>query len=188
MSQLMAGFVTSADTGNEDLVITSRAALVQFCLESETNLTLIGNTLLHNLKTYQADDRVLVPTLEIVAFLFNTGLLPGSADMNLKSLCLQTQKAGYKTGNIRKLLACVKVYSGVAATNASLKAPQESGILEARKRLGALMLHPWPRVRSAVIDELWGLSGDDNDILTGVDWGKAEKGEIKDMVQTLQFV
>lgn len=182
----MAGFVTSADTGNEDLVITSRAALVEFCLKSETNLSLIGNTLLHNLKTYQADDRVLVPTLEIVAFLFNTGLFQRSTDMNLKALCLQTQKAGYKSGNVRKLLACAKVYGGVAATDASLKSP-DPGVWEARKRLGALMLHPWPRVRSAVIDELWGLAGDDGEALTGVDWGTAEKGKINDMVRNLQF-
>lgn len=187
MSQLLAGYVTSADTGNEDLVITSRAALVKFCLESEKNLCLIASSLLHNLKTFQADDRIMVPTLEVIAFLFHTGLLQGNPQVNLKALCLQTQKAGYKSGNVRKLLACVKVYSGVASSDMDCSG-DDVGVQEARKRLGALMLHPWPRIRSAVIDELWGLSGDQADILTGVDWGKAGKEEVKTMVQALQFV
>lgn len=187
MAELLAGFVTSADTGNEDLVIASRAALSDYCEASHENLEMICQALLRNLKTRQGQDRVLVPTLEISAFLFHVGLFQRST-VDLRSLCLQTQKAGYKTGNVRKLEACVKVYSGIASMEGQEGA--EAGVQEARKRLGALFFHPWPRVRSMVVDALWGLLGDREDAaqcLKGVDWGLAKKPQIRAVVEDLRL-
>lgn len=116
----------------------------------------------------------------------------------MKSLCLQTQKAGYKSGNVRKLEACVRVYSGIAALGAggrrmaseALEQRRAEGAAEARRRLGALMVHPWPRVRGSVVDELWGLAeagGEEAAAgkLKGVDWGVAEKGAVKTLVADL---
>lgn len=188
-SQLMAGLVASADTGQEDLVITSRAAITEFCQESSENLQMVCGALIHNLGAYHAEDVIVVPTLEVIAYLFHAGLFQQNCGTSLRTLCLQTQKAGFKTGNIRKILACVKVYGSVAALGAD-------GMLEARRRLGALMFHPWPRVRMAVVDEVWGFMGcigqDDGvnvaEELLGVDWGKADKAAIKTVVEKLQLV
>ena len=187
IAELLAGLVTSADTGNEDLVIASRAALSEFCETGPDNLDLICQALLHNLKTHQGQDRIIVPTLEIIAFLFHVDLFQQS-QVNLRSLCLQTQKAGYKTGNVRKLEACIKVYGGVAGMPENRDTAV--GIQEARKRLGTLLHHPWPRVRSTVIDELWGLLGDkvgNEERLKGVDWGQASKSQIKMVVEELRL-
>lgn len=197
----MAGYVTSADTGNEDLVISSREALTSFCNEASSNLDAVCAALMHNLSARQGQDRVLVPTLEIVAFLCNVGVLNGCRSTNLRKLCLLVQKAGYKTGNVRKLEACVRVYGCVAATredelaaaggDETLTSKRREGVAEARKRLGALMSHPWPRVRSLVIDQLWRLSCDEDGqqrsgaILKGVDWGRAEKATVKKLVADL---
>ncbi|KAH7160863.1 tubulin folding cofactor D C terminal-domain-containing protein [Dactylonectria macrodidyma] len=187
MAELLAGFVTSADTGNEDLVIASRAALSDYCEASQENLDLICKGLHQNLKTHQGQDRVLVPTLEITAFLFHVGFFQQCA-VDFRNLCLQTQKAGYKTGNVRKLEACIKVYGGIASMGD--QAGAEAGVQEARKRLGALFYHPWPRVRSMVVDALWGLLGDQDDAaycLKGVDWGLAKKPQIKAAVEDLRL-
>ncbi|KAJ4270272.1 hypothetical protein NW762_001948 [Fusarium torreyae] len=187
MTELMSGFVASADTGNEDLVIASRAALSDFCEASPENLDLICQALLQNLKTRQGQDRVIVPTLEIIAFLFHVQLFQKSS-VNLRSLCLQTQKAGYKTGNVRKLEACTKVYGGVASMAGQEGA--EAGVQEARRRLGALLYHPWPKVRSMVVDELWGVLGDQEETaekLKGVDWGQAGKPQVKTAVEELRL-
>ncbi|KAF7544693.1 hypothetical protein G7Z17_g9747 [Cylindrodendrum hubeiense] len=187
MAELLAGFVTSADTGNEDLVISSRAALSEYCETSDENLDLVCQGLLQNLKIRQGQDRVLVPTLEITAFLFHVGFFQKSS-VNFRSLCLQTQTAGYKSGNVRKLEACVKVYSGIASVGD--QAGAEAGVQEARKRLGAMFFHPWPRVRSMVVDALWGLLGDQEDAalsLKGVDWGLAKKPQIKAVVEDLRL-
>jgi hypothetical protein len=206
MSGLMAGFVSSADTGNEDLIIASRAALTDYCEQSPENLQLVCSALLHNLKTCQSEDRVIVPTLEIIAFLFHTGLFQLCQGINYRNLCLQTQKVGYKTGNVRKVAACIKVYGCIAAVSGTTSSGDnvDAGAKDARKRLGALMSHPWPRVRSSAVDEIWGLvdsgeagamaaDGEDGDGngdgygLTGVDWTSADKGRIKALVTELKL-
>ncbi|KAH7328316.1 tubulin folding cofactor D C terminal-domain-containing protein [Stachybotrys elegans] len=199
MAALMAGYVTSADTGNDDLVMASRAALTDFCETSQDNVNSVCQALYQNLRSHQGQDRVSVPTMEIAAFLFHTGLMQRSEGINYRQLCLQVQKAGYKTGNVRKILACVKVYGGVAGMGSPGGVMQQqqqaeaAAVQEARKRLGALMLHPWPRVRNAVVDELWGLHvGQDESAaeayLTGVDWAKADKGQIKAMIEGMRLV
>ncbi|KAK4142379.1 tubulin folding cofactor D C terminal-domain-containing protein [Dichotomopilus funicola] len=215
MDALLAGLVSSADTGNEELVIATRAALCAFCERSPTHRDVVCGALARNLKTWQGTDRVLVPTLEVVAFLFHVGIFEGAAGIDYKTLCLRVQKACYKTGNVRKIEACVRVYGAIAelgnsrnsATPASAASihqdtldasvpkittkRQEEGIREARVRLGALMSHPWPRVKSTVVDELWGLHYEDAAIaqsLKSVDWGKAEKAKIRTMVEGLGLV
>ncbi|KAI3526901.1 beta-tubulin cofactor d, partial [Colletotrichum abscissum] len=216
MAELLAGYVTSADTGNEDLVIASRAALADFCAASPRNLDAVCAALVSNVKTRQTPgrgqgDRVVVPTLEIAAFLCHVGLFQKCRGVDLRHLCLQVQRAGYKTGNVRKLEACIKVYGCVAGFDEVcagvteedlgkeekeeiLRGKRRDGISEARKRLGALMFHPWPRVRSLVVDELWKLFGEQEDegehggggggeSLKSVDWSKADKASINRVVE-----
>ncbi|KAK6065557.1 beta-tubulin cofactor d [Seiridium cupressi] len=211
ISSLLAGLATSADTGNEDLVISSRAAVAEICRKSKDSISKICMALQHNLKSYQGQDRVIVPTLELLAYLFQIGVVQQCKDINLRQLCLLTQKAGYKTGNVRKLEACIKVYGGIASTatpttttdesegvlgagvTPELELKRKEGIAESKRRLGALLSHPWPKVRNLVVDELWGLlslSSDESDHhvqeeLLGVDWGKAEKTAIKTLVGNL---
>ena len=205
MEELLAGLVSSADTGNEDLVIATRAALCEFCEHSSENSQAVCAALVRNLKSRQGQDRVLVPTLEVTAFLFYVGIFAKCRDggVDYTNMCLQVQKACYKTGNVRKIEACIRVY-GAVASGLGRGSGEEEGVKEARKRLGALMLHPWPRVRSLVVDEIWGWSvtvgavsapGDlgmkGGDVVVkevmGVDWGKAEKGAIKAMVKSVGF-
>lgn len=199
MDSLMAGFVSSADTGNEELVIATRAALCEFCERSAANTDAICSALARNLKTWQGTDRVLVPTLEVVAFLFHVGIFAQSSGVNHKNLCLLVQKACYKTGNVRKIEACIRVYGAIAelGRDGAVSAPEAGigsdplkkpdGFREARTRLGALMFHPWPRVKSMVVDELWSLHHDDPAAhdLQGVDWGRADKDKIKAVVGRL---
>lgn len=222
MDELLAGYVTSADTGNEELVIASRAALTTYCdgdgqdaaAADQARVDGVCGALVRNLKARRGQaqqDRVVVPTLEIVAFLFSVGVWQraSTSAVDLKSLCLQVQRAGYKSGNVRKIEACVKVYAGVAAMGGVDEDDDDGGegtrrleaVAEARRRLGALLLHPWPRVRSSVIDELWRLSslslsssagGGEADRqeekaakLKGIDWATAEKAALKTLVADL---
>lgn len=188
-AEILAGYVTSADTGNEDLVIASRAALTNFC-SNDAGLAAVAQALMSNLKTHQGNDRVIIPTLEIIAFLFHVGLFQSSNGVSLKSLCLYTQKAGYKAGNVRKIEACVRVYGAIAGVDEV--SDTSGGIQEARKRLGALLFHPWPKVRVMVVDELWGLLGEQEESagkkLLGLDWGEAKKPQIQDAVKELRLV
>lgn len=214
MEELMTGYVTSADAGHEDLVIASRGALAAYCARSQDDLDRACGALARNLarlsRQQPQPDRVVVPTLNVAAFLFHVGVFSRCSVVDYKALCLAVQRCGYKTGNVRKLEACVKVYGAVAAMG--LQGGQEQqeqqghqraqGVREARKRLGALLLHPWPRVRSFVVDELWVLLSDERydasaareggggsggmaSKLKGVDWGSAGKDAVKGLVEQL---
>jgi hypothetical protein len=223
MDALLSGMVTSADTGHEELVVASRAALAKFCTSSQANTNSVCASLARNLRAWQGVDRVLVPTLEVAAFLMDVGVFArcGPGVVNYKSLCLQVQKACYKTGNVRKIEACVRVYAGIVelgraaamaiATTGAAPGPgsgqgsdpgddvddvgdeketvnRRDGAREARTRLGALLFHPWPRVRSTVVDELWGLFHDEPAAgrqLRGVDWARADKARIRAAVEAL---
>ncbi|KAK3307569.1 tubulin folding cofactor D C terminal-domain-containing protein [Chaetomium strumarium] len=198
MDALMSGFVSSADTGNEELVIATRAALCEFCERSAANTDAVCAALARNLKAWQGTDRVLVSTLEVAAFLFHVGIFGRCTGVNYKNLCLQVQKACYKTGNVRKIEACIRVYGAIAALGRDViptahagdggdPSKRQEGAREACIRLGALMFHPWPRVKSMVVDELWGLRHDDPAAqgLKSVDWGRAEKEKIRAVVEAL---
>lgn len=194
MEELMAGYVTSADTGNEDLVIASRAALTDFCATSPESLDAVCEALARNLTTRKDQDRVVVPTMEMIAFLWNCEVFSRCEGVNYVGLCRQVQRVCYKTGNIRKIEAGIKVYGAVAVAVADGATERQDGVKEARKRLAALLFHPWPRVRTMVVDELWGVvsweeGGGDEPAgkLKGVDWGRAEKGAIKNLVAELNL-
>ncbi|KAL1888785.1 hypothetical protein Sste5346_009339 [Sporothrix stenoceras] len=188
MAALMRGYVTSADTGNEELVVASRAAMVEHVVNAgegdqekrQARQQCLWQALLRNLpgtsaaattaagKVITPPDRIVVPTLEIIAFLFNAGVFlpPTSADStttpthaDLLDLCRQVNEAVEKAGSVRKVEACVKVYGAVAASDRAATS-EEGGGRVARAKLAELLQHPWPRVRNAVVDELWGLGLD----------------------------
>ena len=57
--------------------------------------------------------------------------------MSFRPIFIVTQKVGYKSGNVTKLLACVRMYA--AFLNVMRK--------EALKKMLLMLLHPLPRVR-----------------------------------------
>ena len=74
---LLEGYVSSADTGSEDLVRASRAALADFCEAGNANITCA--TLFEVAKRNSTNDRVFVPTLEVMSFLFDVRIIQKSA-------------------------------------------------------------------------------------------------------------
>lgn len=73
------------------------------------------------------------------------------------------QKAHYKTSNVRKLEAAVKVYSGLMEVYPAVL-----------QKLSSMLLHPFPKVRGQVADVLWVARG----VGKGVDWTKAKKKDL----------
>jgi len=76
--ELFEGYVTSADTGAEDVVRASRAALVAFCEDGKEHTDLVCKTLFEVAKKNIENDRVLVPTMEVMSFLFDVQILQRS--------------------------------------------------------------------------------------------------------------
>lgn len=165
--QLFEGYVSSADSGSEGLIRTSRAALASFCASAPANREFCCAALLACMKHHLANDRVLVPTMEVLAFLFDAAVVQYSR-VSFRALSLLTQRAHYKTGSVRKLEAAVKLYAGLL--DVGTRAEQRA--VEAK--LAGMLLHPFPGVRNAVADALWVARG----VGKGVDWVRAKKGEV----------
>ncbi|EKD19691.1 uncharacterized protein L3040_001962 [Drepanopeziza brunnea f. sp. 'multigermtubi'] len=169
----LSGYVISADAGAEKLVQASRSALLDFCEASPSNCDLTGQTLLAIIKSnvQSSNDRILVSALEVMRFLFDMGVMQQSS-VDWKDFFLWVQKAHYQSTNIRKIEVCVRLYGGLVEMGAAAGV----GAKAAAKMVG-MLVHRYPSVRSVVADELWvrrGLLG-----LKGVDWGRAQKGDLE---------
>jgi len=87
-----------------------------------------------------------------------------------RSLYLLVQKAHYKTGNVRKLEAAIKVYGGLLQVYP-----------EALEKLTSMLLHPFPKIRDQVADVLFVLRG----VGKGVSWTRAGKEDLKRLKERL---
>jgi tubulin-specific chaperone D len=81
------------------------------------------------------------------------------------------QKAHYKTANVRKLEASVKVYGGLLEVHP-----------EAIQKLTSMLLHPFPKVRDHVADVLFVKKG----VGKGVNWTKASKEDLNRLLEELK--
>ncbi|KAI9742776.1 MAG: hypothetical protein M1818_003505 [Claussenomyces sp. TS43310] len=182
MADMIEGYVSSADTGSAGLVRVSRAALVDFCedglamadtkqdqADETSNCEILCQVLHQVAKKNMNNDRVLVPTLEVMGFLFDAGIMQQSHSQ-WRALYLLVQKAHYKTANVRKLEAAVKVYGGLLQVYP-----------EAVEKLASMLLHPYPNVRNQVADMVFVTRG----VGKGVDWTKAKKDDLKNLKMQL---
>ncbi|KAE8146237.1 tubulin folding cofactor D C terminal-domain-containing protein [Aspergillus avenaceus] len=152
---LLQGIATSAIAGAEGLIRSCRLALVQringYELRQRQHIMIavmkdFSVVLSDNLQ----DDRYAIPVLELLAFLldsYTTSILPQSTDPSLRKLFVLVQKAHFKSSNIARLEAAVKVYASLSRIP-SLRA-------DVLKKMTAMLLHPFPRVRNTVADYLF---------------------------------
>jgi hypothetical protein len=83
---LLEGFTSSADTGSEDLVRASRAALAAYCESDVANLNTVCEGLLAIMKRNMKNDRILVPAMEVMGFLFDYQIMQRSSTKYLPPL------------------------------------------------------------------------------------------------------
>ena len=178
-AEMMEGYVTSADTGSEDLIRASRAALAEVC-ENDSIRFRLCSTMCEVLRRNIRNDRILVSAMEVMAFLFDAGIMQKHAihftdvqNDNFKWADLYSliQKAHYKTGNVRKLEAAIKLYSGLAVVYPS-----------ALDKLLSLLLHPFPKVRNQAADSIFAVRG----VCKGINWAKAKKVDVEELKKTLK--
>ncbi|KAL4890210.1 tubulin folding cofactor D C terminal-domain-containing protein [Aspergillus ambiguus] len=144
---LYQGFATSAVAGAEGLIRASRSALVQSInsheeAERAAIVSSIIQDLLVVLNDTLQDDRYAIPVLELVAFLLDTYVhtIPEGFEASLKRLFVLAQKAHFKTSNMARLEAAIRVYAPL-----SRLPPLQADVL---KKMTAMLLHPFPRVRN----------------------------------------
>ncbi|EAW13059.1 small nuclear ribonucleoprotein U)1a,U)2b [Aspergillus clavatus NRRL 1] len=144
---LYQGLATSAVAGAEGLVRSSRLALVRsisnYSEEQQQSkaiaiLSDLGAILSDNLH----DDRYAIPVMEFAAF-FLDGYVTSSLDVSetgLRRLFTLVQKAHFKSPNMARLEAAIKVYAPLCRLE-QLRA-------ECLKKMVGMLLHPFPKVRN----------------------------------------
>ncbi|KAE8350619.1 tubulin folding cofactor D C terminal-domain-containing protein [Aspergillus coremiiformis] len=179
---LFQGVATSAVAGAEGLVRSSRSALVQsinkYEVEQRPNIvTSIVKDLMVALSDNLQDDRYAIPILEFLAFLLDGYIssIPHSSESSYKKLFVLVQRAHFKSSNIGRLEAAIKVYAPLSRLG-----PLRAEVL---KKMTAMLLHPFPRVRNAVAEYFFMETALDS--VKAEDWAKQPK-ELKDQVENVR--
>ncbi|KAF2494219.1 hypothetical protein BU16DRAFT_512612 [Lophium mytilinum] len=179
---VMEGYVSSAGMGSESVVQNSRMALVDAMEglavdkiggeegggdERGCSLLDVMDILMELLRGTLANDRILIPLMEVVAFLFDAGVVQRLEEtgFNYRSLLSLTQKAHYKSTNIHKLHIALDVYRGLAEIDSTRK--------DVLLKVASMLLHPFPKIRSSAADTLWILTSDED--LKLHDWAQPPK-------------
>ncbi|KAM3065340.1 hypothetical protein ACMFMG_011536 [Clarireedia jacksonii] len=160
---MLAGYVISAANGAQDVIRNSRAALLNYCEANPVNTDRITGALYDLLIEYQKkDDRVLIATLEIIAFLFDMQIMQTSKSVNFSKLYLQVQHSHHRTTNVKKIEAAIKCYGGLCEV--MTKPP---------KKLFKILMHPYPSMRKLAADELYNLG----ELIKTTNWTEAKNGD-----------
>ncbi|KAL5364108.1 tubulin folding cofactor D C terminal-domain-containing protein [Aspergillus floccosus] len=176
---LYQGIATSAVAGSEGLIRASRSALVQHINAHEApNRALVVSSIMKDLlvvlNDVLQDDRYAIPILELLAFLLDAYVrsIPEGLEPSFRRLFVLVQKAHFKSSNIARLEAAIRIYAPLSRLE-----PLRADVL---KKMTAMLLHPFPRVRNLLADFLFMETG-----LDGVryeDWTKQPK-QLKSQVE-----
>lgn len=160
------GYTNSAGMGSESVAQNARDALVGFVdrlpvgreAESEQfSIADLATCLLGLLKDYVDNDRVLVPLLETIAFLFDMQVMQRLTSTSFKyvfkhcmrwhaitdhssfrSLLSYTQKSHFKSTHMQKLHFALDVYRGLG----DIPATRADTLV----KVSSMLLHPFPKV------------------------------------------
>ena len=177
-SPLLEGYVTSGGAGSESLLAASRAAFTIYTesLDPATVATLC-TYLTELLRENISNDRLAEPALDFIAFLFEAGILQRLRDRDFpwKRLFTDVRKAHFKSGNVPKIEAAVKIYAGMTAVPSVRTGVQE--------KLCSMLLHPYPKIRNAAADAL--LIVTDDESLMEINWSRPQ-AELKVAVRSFR--
>nr|POE51792.1 tubulin-specific chaperone d [Quercus suber] len=171
---LLEGCMSCAGVGAETLLQASRHAL------TELIETLDDPRLLNLMTTYSAvlkssltasNINTTYPALELLGFLLDMHLpqrLATNPSFKWRNLLSSVQKSHHKSNDIPKILAAVRIYHGLAEVDAIRNEVM-------RKLIGMLKTNPYPRVRVAVAEVLWSVTGEE--MLKDENWAVKAGGE-----------
>ncbi|KAH7063445.1 tubulin folding cofactor D C terminal-domain-containing protein [Macrophomina phaseolina] len=169
---ILEGYVSSAGMGSESVVQAARLALVGRlqALPTENDdfsLLHVANSLVDVFKVQLTNDRVVLPLLEVLAFLLDMQVLQrlDGSSFKWRNLLSLVQKAHFKSNNMQKLVLALDVYRGLADIPAVGS--------EVRTKLVSMLLHPFPKIRVATAETLFLISA--NEDLKVHDWSQPSK-------------
>ncbi|KAJ5893515.1 hypothetical protein N7495_005206 [Penicillium taxi] len=186
---ILQGLATSAVTGAEGLVRSSREAVIKFLNVINLNSTTANSrpakliAFLQVLSTVLSDnildDRYAIPAIEFMAFLIDSYYVASSEDVDpvFRKIFALGQKAHFRSTNIARLEAGIRVYAALSRI--------ESLRNDVLKKLTGMLLHPFPRVRLSAADYIFTIT--DSESVKYEDWSTQPK-ELKEKVEGLRSV
>ncbi|CAO3582388.1 unnamed protein product [Absidia cylindrospora] len=185
--ELLTGIIASAGGLTESLVRHASSCLIQYVnsLPSTTDPNGgcsredIVRTMFDIFARYEKQDRVIIPLMDVMGLLYETGTLcqVTNEKLHLKLMVL-VKKEAFKSKNMKKLLSTIKVYVGLI----SLKGTQVK--TKSLQQMLSYLVHGYPRIRMEAADQLFTfLSVLDEDevneetmeaeeLITGTDWSQ----------------
>ncbi|KAF9579800.1 hypothetical protein BGW38_003795 [Lunasporangiospora selenospora] len=136
-----------------------------------------GNEIMKVIARYEGQDRVIVPLLEVMDMLLESGTLLLLEDkFDFPPMVRFVQRQTIRCKDARKLSACVRVFCGLCGLGGKIK---KAILLE----LLRLLLHSYPKIRRATADSMYMMLSSSADvdesslesqqvdeILTSTDW------------------
>lgn len=168
MTAVLRGFA-SAGTGAEHLVQASRTALSDTVYRSsQTQATRILAAVSDMLKAQLDVSDDPQATLELLAFMLDFTPLIASVGPSFawRVLLSRVQKSHFKSSIVPKLLAAIEAYRSLARVDVV-----KDEVV--KKLVSMIKTNPFPRVRYAAAETLWGLTGQEG--MRNVDWTKSGK-------------
>ncbi|KNG51573.1 beta-tubulin cofactor d [Stemphylium lycopersici] len=173
---ICVGFVSSAGMGSESVVQNSRMALLSFAETlpndaasgaQQYTLVDLANCFLALLKGNLENERILLPLLEVVAFLFDMQVMHRlkSTSFNFRTLLSYTQKSHFKSTHMQKLHLALDIYRGLGAIPVTRA--------DTLTKVSNMLLHPFPKIRITAAETLWFLTQEDG--LKRHDWSLPSK-------------
>ncbi|KAI8340643.1 tubulin folding cofactor D C terminal-domain-containing protein [Chlamydoabsidia padenii] len=183
--ELLTGIIASAGGLTESLVRHASSNLIQYVNSlpvtttdaHECSIEDIIRTMFEIFARYEKQDRVIIPLMDVIGLLFETGTLPQIKNENIHlKLMIAVKKESFRSKNVKKLLSTIKVYVGLISLNGTQVKTK------ALQQMLSYLVHGYPRIRMEVADQLFTFLSilDDNDInegtmqaeeiITGTDW------------------
>jgi hypothetical protein len=156
---LLSGCISCAGTGAEALLQAARTVLADgMMVATVEQLERFISDFISVLKGLLDDNAIAIhPALELLAFILRCNLVNDvfdSSNVKWRSLLLTVQKSHFKSNDIARIIAAVQVYTGLA----QIFSIREEVL---KKLFSMLKTNPFPRVRFAVADALWVVTGNE---------------------------
>ncbi|KAF9953260.1 hypothetical protein BGZ70_000310 [Mortierella alpina] len=167
-SELLLGFIVSAGGLTESLVRHASACLTEFvsdlpvtradvdmdaAQDSSLNPTLtlveFGHEIMSIVEKYEGQDRVIVPLLEVLDMLFESGsMLMMEGEYDFAPMVRFVRRQTFKCKDVRKMSASIRTLCGLCSLGGKIK---NAILLE----LLRLLLHPFPKIRRTTADSMY---------------------------------
>ncbi|KAF9275663.1 hypothetical protein BGZ68_010600 [Mortierella alpina] len=165
-SELLLGFIVSAGGLTESLVRHASACLTEFVSnlpitradmdaaeDSSLNPTLtlveFGHEIMSVVEQYEGQDRVIVPLLEVLDMLFESGsMLMMEGEYDFAPMVRFVRRQTLKCKDVRKISAAIRTLCGLCSLGGKIK---NAILLE----LLRLLIHPFPKIRRTTADSMY---------------------------------